>query len=216
MLPQAANSRSASDGGLISDMSQGDDRSSARQVSVALPIQIRRPIVLLLGSLLVKDLSTCISTCKAGVPFLPSFSVSEKTCKSGLTLTCMNNIADDKHNRFPCTSPKGDYSHAHIDDKNASVRPSRLGTVTTDDRDETTRHIEFCDRQLDALDRQARSLSVKTNWTYWHLGKAYEAFCMVSDNIDQSGKRELLSFLNRFLLPITDLRTTFQFDHIYR
>jgi hypothetical protein len=42
------------------------------------------------------------------------------------------------------------------------------------------RHIELCDRQLDALDRGARSLSIKTNWTYWHLGKAYEAFCIVS------------------------------------
>jgi len=29
-------------------------------------------------ALLVKDLSTCISTCKAGVPFLPSMLVSEK------------------------------------------------------------------------------------------------------------------------------------------
>ena len=42
------------------------------------------------------------------------------------------------------------------------------------------RHIELCDRQLAALDRGARSLSIKTNWTYSHLGKAYEAFCIVS------------------------------------
>ena len=42
------------------------------------------------------------------------------------------------------------------------------------------RHIDLCDRQLDAFDRTARSLSFKTNWTYWHLGKAYEAFCIVS------------------------------------
>jgi hypothetical protein len=185
MLPRLASSSSGSGSvtGLVPDVSQGADRSSSRQVSVALPVHNRRPIGLLLGSLLGKDLSTCISTHKAGVPFLPSFSVSEKTCKSGLTLTCMNNIADDKHNHFPCTSLKGDHSHAQTDDKIASV--SCLGAVTTDDRDETIRHIEFCDRQLDALDRQARSLSVKTNWTFWHLGKAYEAFCMVSDNIDQ-------------------------------
>ena len=191
MPPRSAYSRSGSDVGLVSGAGQGDQRSASRQVSVALPVHNRRPIGLLLGSLLGKDLSTCISTHKAGVPFLPSFSVSEKTCKSGLTLTCMNDIADDKHNHFPCTLSKGDHSHAQIDDNNASVRPSCLGAVTTDNRDETIRHIEFCDRQLDALDRQARSLSVKTNWTYWHLGKAYEAFCMVSDGIDQSGKREL-------------------------
>jgi len=180
MPPRSANSMSGSDVGLVPEAGQRDYQSSSRQVSVALPVHNRRPIGLLLGSLLGKDLSNCISTHKASVPFLPSFSVSEKTCKSGLTLTCMNNIADDKHNRFPCTSLKGDHSHAQIDDNNASVRPSCLGAVTTDNRDATIRHIEFCDRQLDALDRQARSLSVKTNWTYWHLGKAYEAFCMVS------------------------------------
>jgi hypothetical protein len=106
MLPQAANSRSASDVGLVSEAGQGDYRSSSRQVSVALPVHNRRPIGLLLGSLLGKDLSIIISTHKAGVPFLPSFSVSEKTCKRGLTLTCMNNIADDKDNHFPYTSPR--------------------------------------------------------------------------------------------------------------
>jgi hypothetical protein len=195
MPPRPANSRSGSDVGLVSEVGQGDYRSSTGQVSVALPVGNRRPIGLFLGSLLGKDISTCISIHKADVPFLPSFSVSEKTFKSGFTLTYMNDIADDKHNRFPCTSLKGDHSHAQINDNNASVRPSRLGAVTTDDRDETIRHIEFCDRQLDALDRQARSLSVKTNWTYWHLGKAYKAFCMVSDNIDHSGKRELAVLL---------------------
>ena len=56
----------------------------------------------------------------------------------------------------------------------------RIGQAQGTDRDEVIRHIELCDLQLDALDRTARSLSVKTNWTYWHLGKAYEAFCIVS------------------------------------
>jgi hypothetical protein len=146
MPPRSAYSRSGSDVGLVSEVGQGDYRSSSRQVSVALPVHSRRPIGLLLGSLLGKDLSTCISTQKAGVPFLPSFSMSEKTCKSGLTFTCMSNIADGKHNRFPCTSLKGDHLHAQIDNNNARVRPSRLGAVTTDDRDETIRHIELCDR----------------------------------------------------------------------
>lgn len=58
--------------------------------------------------------------------------------------------------------------------------PRQIGQANAPDRDEVIRHIELCDRQLDALDRNARSLSVKTNWTYWHLGKAYEAFCIVS------------------------------------
>jgi hypothetical protein len=33
---------------------------------------------------------------------------------------------------------------------------------------------------MDVLDRKARGLSIKTNWTYWHLDRACEAFCVVS------------------------------------
>jgi hypothetical protein len=185
MPPRPASSSSGSDTNLRPDVSQGDDRSSTRQVSIVLPIQRRKPLGSLLSSLLGKDLSTGISIHKAGVPSLPSISVSEKTCKSGFSVTVMNNIADNKRDCFASTSPKGNRSHAQIDGNNLSVHPSRLGADDTDDRDETIRHIEFCDRQLDALDRQVRSLSVQTNWTYWHLGKAYEAFCVVSDNSEK-------------------------------
>ena len=80
MLPRPRGSRSESDAGLTPDIAQEHDRSSTRQVSIALPIHIRKPIGLLLGSLLVKDLSTCISTWKAAVPFLPSMLVSKQTC----------------------------------------------------------------------------------------------------------------------------------------
>jgi hypothetical protein len=75
--------------------------------------------------------------------------------------------------------PKGDRSQALPNGNDVSDYPSHLKANKTDDRDETIKHIEFCDRQLDALDRKARTLSVKTNWTYRHLGKAYEAFCVV-------------------------------------
>jgi len=184
-LPQAADSSSGSDAGSASDMGQGDDRSSARQVSIALPIHVRRPIGLLLSSLLAKDLSTCISTHKAGVPFLPSMPVSPKTGKSGSMVTVITNVADGKRNRFALVLPKGDRLQAPADGNNLSDLQSYPTAINTDDRDETIKHIEFCDRQLDALDRKARSLSVKTNWTYWHLGKAYEAFCTVSDDIDK-------------------------------
>jgi hypothetical protein len=99
MLPRAASSSSGSDAGLISDMGQGDDRSSTRQVSIGLPLHIRKPIKLLLGSLSIKDLSTCILTHKASVTFLPSMLVSRKTCESGSTVTAITNDADDKHDR---------------------------------------------------------------------------------------------------------------------
>jgi hypothetical protein len=78
MLPRPRGSSSGLAAGLVSDIGQKDDRSSAIQVSIALPIHIREPIGLLLGSLLVKDLSTCIFTCRAGAPFLPSMLVSKK------------------------------------------------------------------------------------------------------------------------------------------
>lgn len=145
-----------------------------------MPIQIRKPIVLLLGSLLVKDLSTCISTCKAGLPFLPSMLVSKKTCKSGFIVTIMIEVADCKCNRFALSSPKGDRLQASADDNNLSDHSAHLKAGNADERDETVKHMKFCDRQLDALDRKARSLSIKTNWTYWHLAKAYEAFCVIS------------------------------------
>ena len=35
-------------------------------------------------------------------------------------------------------------------------------------------------RHLQALDLQSAQLSVSTNWTYWGLGKAYQAFIQVS------------------------------------
>ena len=180
MLPQPRSSSSGFDASLVSSTGQGNDRSSARQVSVALPIHIRKPIGLLLGSLLVKDLSTCTSTWKAGLPFLPSILVSWKTCKSGFVVTVLTKLADGKPNRLVLPLPKGDRWQARADDNNLSDRPSHLKADNTDERDETIKHIEFCDRQLDALDRKARSLSINTNWTYWHLAKAYEAFCVVS------------------------------------
>jgi hypothetical protein len=61
-----------------------------------------------------------------------------------------------------------------------NIRLSHVKVAGEEDRDETIKHIEFCDRRLNALDRKARSLSIKTNWTYWHLGKVFEAFCLVS------------------------------------
>jgi len=82
-------------------------------------------------------------------------------------------------------SLKGDRSQAPTDGNNLGDHCSRPKAIDMDDRDETIKHIELCDRQLDALDRQARSLSVKTDWTYWHLAEAYEAFCVVSGNIDK-------------------------------
>lgn len=115
--------------------------------------------------------------------------VSDRRVRAGSPVTVVKTIADNKRNCFASPSPKGDHSYAQKDDNNASIHPSRLGADDTHDRDETIRHIEFCDRQLDALDRQVRSLSVKTNWTYWHLGKAYEAFCVVSDNTDNWEER---------------------------
>ena len=92
----------------------------------------------------------------------------------------MTNVADGKRTRSALPLPKGDRSQALADDNDLSDHPSHLKADNTDERDETIKHIEFCDRQLDALDRKARSLSIKTNWTYWHLAKAYEAFCVVS------------------------------------
>ena len=95
-------------------------------------------------------------------------------------MTVMIRLANGKRNRFALPLPKGDRSQAAANGDHLSDYPSHLKANNTDDRDETIKHIEFCDRQLDALDRKARSLSVKTNWTYWHLAKAYEAFCVVS------------------------------------
>ncbi|KAJ9091664.1 hypothetical protein QFC21_007139 [Naganishia friedmannii] len=43
--------------------------------------------------------------------------------------------------------------------------------------DAAIRCVNRCFRQLDMLDAGMASLSVKTNWAYWQLGKAYEAFC---------------------------------------
>ena len=180
MMPRPRGSSSRSGDGLVTGMGQEDDRSSAKQVSTALPIHIRKPIGLLLGSLLVKDLSTCISTCRAGAPFLPSMLVSRKMCNGEHTETVMTNVADGKRNRFDLPLPKGDRLQAPANGNDPSDHPSHLKANNTDNRDETIKHIEFCDRQLDALDRKARSLSIKTNWTYWHLAKAYEAFCVVS------------------------------------
>jgi hypothetical protein len=51
-------------------------------------------------------------------------------------------------------------------------------SVTTSDS--AIRCVTRCFRQLDVLDTGMASLSVKTNWAYWQLGKAYEAFCEVS------------------------------------
>lgn len=46
--------------------------------------------------------------------------------------------------------------------------------------DSAIRCVTRCFRQLDVLDTGMASLSVKTNWAYCRLGKAYEAFCEVS------------------------------------
>jgi hypothetical protein len=46
--------------------------------------------------------------------------------------------------------------------------------------DAAIRCVNRCFRQLDMLDAGMASLSIKTNWAYWQLGKAYEAFCEVS------------------------------------
>ena len=46
--------------------------------------------------------------------------------------------------------------------------------------DSAIRYVTRCFRQLDVLDTGMASLSVKTNWAYCRLGKAYEAFCEVS------------------------------------
>jgi hypothetical protein len=46
--------------------------------------------------------------------------------------------------------------------------------------DAAIRYVNRCFRQLDILDAGIASLSIKTNWAYWQLGKAYEAFCEVS------------------------------------
>jgi hypothetical protein len=98
--------------GLNLHIGQGDDRSSTRQVSVALPAYHGRPIGLLLGLPSVKDLSTCISTRKAGVPVLSSISVSKKMSKSAFIMTVITKIADSERNRFATRSPKGDRSQA--------------------------------------------------------------------------------------------------------
>lgn len=44
----------------------------------------------------------------------------------------------------------------------------------------TAWNVFGCIQTLETLDRAAVGLSVKTNWAYWRLGKAYEAFCLVS------------------------------------
>jgi hypothetical protein len=84
-------------------------------------------------------------------------------------VTVLTNVADGKRNRLGLPLPKGDRLQAAAVGNNLSDYPSPLQATNTDERDETIEHIESCDRQLDALDRQVRSLSIKTNWTYWHL-----------------------------------------------
>lgn len=58
-----------------------------------------------------------------------------------------------------------------------AVRPLNTNSVRPVDR------IERCHRELDCLEGKARSLSVKTNWAYWRLGKAYQAFCLVINRL---------------------------------
>jgi len=100
ILPRPRNSSSGLDAGFASEIGHDDDPSSARQVSRALPTRIRKPIGLLLSSLLVKDLSACASTCKGGVPFLLSTMVSIMTCKSGYATTVLTSVADRKRDRY--------------------------------------------------------------------------------------------------------------------
>ncbi|KAJ9091913.1 hypothetical protein QFC21_007026 [Naganishia friedmannii] len=48
--------------------------------------------------------------------------------------------------------------------------------------------VNRCVRQLDMLDVGMASLTIKTNWAYWQLGQAYEAFCKV--NTDNTKDRD--------------------------
>ena len=61
--------------------------------------------------------------------------------------------------------------------------------------DEAFRCVTRCCRQLDMLDAGMASLSIKTYWAYWQLGKAYAAFCKVSDL-----RIYLISFVHSVLL----------------
>jgi hypothetical protein len=159
-----------------SESVQKNGSSSTEQVSLAVPQQLSKAMVSLLASLSARDLSTGLFNQRASLPPGSVTAVSHSYASWDRFASTMAHAAD--HRWLASYRQEG---QSLIRDVAAINGPPRqIGQANAPDRDEVIRHIELCDRQLDALDRNARSLSVKTNWTYWHLGKAYEAFCIVS------------------------------------